>query len=413
MILGRGKVVIAPRLLLERKLPLERQQKIGSVSGLSLNLKHPAPDVWLKLAGICWGAMASQSDVNNWCSNLLGEAAQPVAASGFLGNISSLSVDDIDELDELWNPQAPPSSAAAVPPPTPPVQWPSVLGPADGEPAPRGPPDPLPRPAPLPAPGPGEDDWVIRDSVYRHWVPKIKEALAPLVALRGPFTRDVICAAMFDGMRSERQVLKLFSVPTKWAFGMERKEAAVSMGHALHPPKDDTEHHFLEAKSFVDGTCGECLYHEFQECDIASLDPFFIDVLFCTFSCWPYTKAKKDRMKPGSVQNHPDAFHLDVMYNILRTVKAKAVIFENVYGFCLSTSIEDSESPLKKMLKRVREEFPAWSISIFVTEGSTYLILIRHRLFLVFIHECAGGEEVVAMLRNVVEACFLRTKDEK
>lgn len=351
--------------------------------------------------------MASQS-VDDWCAAILGEDPQLVSTSSGLHNLESLTVDDIDDSPRKMGTA---SSSTDVAMPTA-LDAPSVLEPCPEQPdlpplvheedeCPRVVQEELRQPS-TPA-APAADDPILRDSVYRHWVPHIRDPLKALKELRGPFSRELVCASLFDGMRSERKVLQLFSIPTRWLFSMEKKDAAVALGHDQFPPEDGQEHHFLDAAPFLGGTTGECMYHEFGQCDISEIEAFVIDVLFCTFSCQPYTKAGKNRMKPGAVESHKDAFHVDVLYQILRAVRPKAVVFENVFGYALATSTVDPQSPLNKMLAFLAAEFGEWSVGIFVAEGNTYMILIRHRLFIVMVHDCAGGSETIAMLRKVVE----------
>ncbi len=338
-------------------------------------------------------------DVGDWCDQLLGVTGRNATESpdGTQIDLASFSIDDFDASPEQRKPSSSSSHEAAVKleiegsseTPVEPEAQPRELGPDLGPTSSETPVEP--------------EDPILQDTVYRNWVPRIRGPLGVLKQLRGPFQRDVVCASLFDGMKSERQVLRLFSVPTKWLFSMEKKDAANNFAHH-HFPLQDHEHHFLDARHFLDGLGkGECFNHAFTLCSLGEIAEFLIDILFVTCSCQPYSKAGKNRMKPGAVEAHAESYHLEVFYEIFRRVKAKAVVFENVFGFALATSINDPSSPMRKMLERLQQEFPDWSVGIFVVEGNVFLVLIRHRLFMVFVHTTAGGSEVIAMLRRVIE----------
>ena len=149
--------------------------------------------------------------------------------------------------------------------------------------------------------------------------------------------------------------------------------------------------------------------HDFHMCDLKSIPPFHVDILFVSESCRPYSRAGMNRMKDGAVEGHEDYFHTESILSVMDAVKPKCVIFEQVWGFALATSSADSTSPLQKLVEELKQRFSDWELGIFIVSGNVFMVLVRHRLFLVLVHQCAGGAETMAMMKRVVEAkCLMK-----
>ena len=109
------------------------------------------------------------------------------------------------------------------------------------------------------------------------------------------------------------------------------------------------------------------------------------------------------RKTQGTV-GHEDAQHIDAFFACAKLVEASAIIFEEVFGFCLAESERDKVAPLVKFLERVREELPEYHVCIFLAAGEDLWVLSRHRVFIVMVHNKAGGAAAVEALKRVVEA---------
>ena len=159
---------------------------------ISLTLRAFELEVFFSSVDPSWSAcersMASQS-VDDWCAAILGEDPQLVSTSSGLHNLESLTVDDIDDSPRKMGTA---SSSTDVAMPTA-LDAPSVLEPCPEQPdlpplvheedeCPRVVQEELRQPS-TPA-APAADDPILRDSVYRHWVPHIRDPLKALKELK-------------------------------------------------------------------------------------------------------------------------------------------------------------------------------------------------------------------------------------
>ena len=114
---------------------------------------------------------------------------------------------------------------------------------------------------------------------------------------------------MFEGLKSDAKVLKLFGVPHTFLAGCEKSGSALAFA-ADHftDESDKVEHQFIEGKDFLegDGTEGTCIAHDFSTCTLGYLMKLYIDVMFVSSPCRPYTRSRSKRMSEGT-QNHEDS----------------------------------------------------------------------------------------------------------
>ena len=124
------------------------------------------------------------------------------------------SIDDIDDGLEFFDipEEAPDSGPAELPSPQ---AAPAPLSP-DGMEMPETQP-------PHPSMSGASSVDVGADPVYSKWVPDIRDPLEPLEAFRGPWTRPVRIASLVGGLGSERQVLKVFEVPTETILSCDKR----------------------------------------------------------------------------------------------------------------------------------------------------------------------------------------------
>ena len=246
-----------------------------------------------------------------------------------------------------------------------------------------------------------DGDVVERDSVYRHWVPHIRKPLSPLMEMRVAFQRDVVCAALFDGMGSEKKVASLFQIPTRWVLECEKCPNANSF--KFGNSDSHAEHLFLDARDFLseDGFFTDFM-NDFKRVPLDFVAPGEIDILFCSFSCRPYSIARSGRMR--GTQGHEDSYQVDCFWAAFERLRPKALCMEQVFGFALAEPSEVAQSPLQKMIAKFTDDYAAYNVAVFYVAGNLYTVLVRHRVYLVAVHEDAGGADVVSMPKKVVTA---------
>ena len=237
------------------------------------------------------------------------------------------------------------------------------------------------------------------DAVYEQWCPLIDESLEPLRELRGEFQRNLNCASLYGGCSSEKQVYKLFSVPASWLFSCDKKPASVGFNELNHPRSDV---HFIDALEFLESDEGRDLYDGYA---LKSLKQWLntIDVLFVSTSCQPFSTARPKRRSEGTA-SHDDVKLIDSFFRVVKETSPAAIVFEQVFGFCLSESKTDPRSPLQEFLDRCDTECPEFERTVFVADGDTHLVVVRHRLFIIFVRRNAGGRDSLVALKAVVKA---------
>ncbi len=236
------------------------------------------------------------------------------------------------------------------------------------------------------------------DSVYQEWVPDIEEPMKPVKELRGEFLEPLVCATLFGGLSSERQVLKLHSVPSTWAFSCDIKPASVAWAE-LNYSRPGV--HYMDALDFLASDSGRDL---FSGQELKDLKDFFgtIDILFVSTSCKPYSSARTGRKTKGS-RMHDDTKLIKAFFKAAKLVRPGVIVFEQVYGFALSESVSDPQSPLLQFLADCDTELPDYARTIFVVDGDLFLVFVRHRIYIVFIHHNYGGTESLELLKMIVK----------
>ena len=238
-----------------------------------------------------------------------------------------------------------------------------------------------------------------RDKVYLQWVPQIAGVYRPLTSGRS-FRRKVRAACMYNGCWPERRVHELFGIPTHWLFTMDKKDSAIAF--CLDNYADQADHHFTNAMDFVEHCVdGECLWHN-GRCGM-STDAGFLDVLYVSTSCKPYSMARVGR-RSGGTTDHDDSSCVAAFLKVLVTLEPKCVLFEQVFGFALRESSQDPRSPLSKMLDEIRAKAPDYQIMVFFARGSTHMILDRHRVYICMVHNRHGGARSLFGVKKFVKA---------
>ncbi len=237
------------------------------------------------------------------------------------------------------------------------------------------------------------------DGIYSQWVGDIEEPLEPLKQMRGDFLEPINCATLFGGLSSERQVLKLHSVPNTWAFSSDKKHKAVAFGEANFPRPAV---HFMDALDFLDSDEGRDL---FSGGELRDLKQFLnkVDILFVSTSCKPYSSARTGRKSRGT-DDHDDVRLIKAFFKVAQSVVPGAIVFEQVYGFALSESKSEKKSPLQHFLADCDELLPDYRRAVFVIEGDLVLVFVRHRIYVIFIHNNYGGKASLDLLKAIVKA---------
>ena len=84
------------------------------------------------------------------------------------------------------------------------------------------------------------------------------------------------------------------------------------------------------------------------------------------------------------------------------------IIFEQVFGFACAEKTGTSVTPLQAFMKRVKEELADWEVVIFSSNGQLYLVLVRHRVYIVMVHKDAGGRYSIDMIKLMVQDSAFR-----
>ena len=236
------------------------------------------------------------------------------------------------------------------------------------------------------------------DPVYKAWLPHIERPIAPVKELRGKVLQPVVCATLFGGLSSERQVYKLHGLPTHWAFSCDKKHNCVAWSE-LNFTRADV--HYMDALDFLESDSGRDL---FSGGELKDLKQFcgLVDILFVSTSCKPYSSARTGR-KSGGSQAHEDTNLIKAFFRAAKLVKPGAMIFEQVFGFSLSESTSDPRSPLQQFLEQCDEELPDYERTVFVIDGDLFLVFIRHRIYIIFIRKDYGGAESLEIVKVIVQ----------
>ena len=245
-----------------------------------------------------------------------------------------------------------------------------------------------------------------QDAIYASYCSYIHEGTEPLRKLRGSFQRLPRCASLFGGLNSDRKILGLHGIPTTWLFTCDKKEASIAFSEKNF---SRAESHFVDALDFLeigpDGRQGRGrdLYAKGMARKQLRSWKHLVDVLYVSTSCAPYSVTRTGRRTIGT-QGHEDTNLLDTVFVALEEVEPKSVVFEQVYGFCLRESPSQPRSPLQSFLNRLEAKHSQYKAITFLADGKQMLVLLRHRVFVVMIHEDAGGNGSIDILKSVVKA---------
>ena len=200
-------------------------------------------------------------------------------------------------------------------------------------------------------------------------------------------------------------MLQLFNVPAHFVFQSENRPECLSFVASHFGGLAD--HVFIDADDFgkQEECRGRCMMHDFNECSLDNMGELEIDVLFASFSCNPYTTIRTSRR--SGTKEHKEAHHQELFLKVWERVRPKAVVMEQVFGYAMAESTQDKTTPLQHLIAKVGTMFPQWGVSVFYMHGNTFMIFVRHRIYMVALHESAGGSVSLEMLKRIVTAARL------
>ena len=239
--------------------------------------------------------------------------------------------------------------------------------------------------------------FISADPIYNKWVPYIYQPLNGLRQSRGRFVRPIRAASMFSGCSSDKKVYDLFQLPVDWMFTNDNKVGAQSF--MLSHFESQAKYHVIDAMDLFTESF-DCLFN-IEAVPVSKLTEEKLDVLFVSTSCKPFSKAQSKRHL--GTTTHSDYACQDAFWHMLSILMPLSVIYEQVFGFALAESVDDPESPLAKFLSRIATEYPCYEAVTFFAQGSLYLSLLRHRVYVILVHKAAGGRMVVNKLIDYVK----------
>lgn len=108
-------------------------------------------------------------------------------------------------------------------------------------------------------------------------------------------------------------------------------------------------------------------------------------------------------MKHGTL-GHRDSDLLSVTLSIAESMRPPCIVLENVWGFALAEGSSDAVSPLDCFRAEAASRFSDYTLNIFVTCGSTFMVLRRRRLFITMVRDdIMGGEQEQRFIATVKE----------
>ena len=263
-------------------------------------------------------------------------------------------------------------------------------------------------PAPLPIPDVVPDvDWprVVSDvdwrptpkkmplHRYKNWVKHINHEVGDVRCQRGKQLRDVRMASICTGTSPNTKINKLFEIPTREIFHVEKKVWAL---HFVEDnfPNDMPEHIYLDLKTLMEQgkcNCNRCG----RECYLNTAKKY-LDVLVGGISCKSYSWARTGR--GASWANHSDVWMVDAFLLMLVNLEPLKAILENVFGF-LKVDRATRKAPIHCLARRIKHlclDSKYW-IRVFLSRGQDFGIASRNRIWIMFVHK--HGEDPTCMQR--------------
>ena len=146
---------------------------------------------------------------------------------------------------------------------------------------------------------------------------------------------------------------------------------------------------------------GYCVTHG-QVCDLMTYTgDQEIDILEVTAPCKPYSAARTGRQQ--GVTTHPDCILLDCFVATLQTLQPRAAVFEQVMGFTKQESTTCKDSPLLMFLDHIKRTVPGYSTAVVECTGELFLTFVRHRIYIIFISDRAGGQTAAQDAKRLVQ----------
>ena len=198
------------------------------------------------------------------------------------------------------------------------------------------------------------------------------------------------------------KVYEQLRVPHTYEFTCDNKLSSFNFIKANFPK---VKHHFLDLREISNSEQGQCAFHD-RCVPIPGIAPAFnLDILVAGVSCKPYTRARTGRME--GTCSHSDADLSTHWVSLVRRLKPKACIFENVWGITQCESKSDRTTPLKRLRKEIQAQLPDYNDVIFAMCGSTWMVMSRRRVYMILVHNTAGPDAIPRIKKMVKDNPFL------
>ena len=340
--------------------------------------------------------MEVDSDIDLWCSEMLGDGverpaqvgvedgqAQQEAVDGVSGG---MGIDDFVEFIKNAKPQH--------------VIVENVPNFNEGQPVMVGQPSSSANAGPdAPFKAPSLDQHILDDPVYGAWVNHVRRPLEPVIEARGGFGRELVAASLFGGLNSDRKIMDIFKIPNKWVLSCDKAEHLMPflLNNFVKP-----DVHVMEAAEFLNDLKVTNVFTG-EIFDIRTIPQEFIDVLTVTAQCTPFSTARVKRKTEGT-KDHPDAQLVDIFFLVAGWLQPKAILFEQVFGFALKESTTDSVTPLERFIENCDTLMANYEVLVFFAEGKAFLVFARHRVYIVMIMQKFNTDGTSEVIKRLVMA---------
>ena len=225
---------------------------------------------------------------------------------------------------------------------------------------------------------------------------------------RGKQVRNMRMGSLFSGALPERHVCNnMINVPVELVFSMDSKETAYRF---CEENGGLPEHHFVDGRDWLKSgnLCGRCSQHNFAKCSL-TMPKMFLDILLAGVSCRPYSTARAKRV--SGTRSHQDSDLMDVFIQAMIQLEPRVGVLENVFGFCMPENQHDRTSPLERFLATCKELLPMYTTTVYVLQAKIFMVMNRVRLWVVLVHDSAGGVSASSRIRTLITVKLLRKFD--
>eukprot|EP00929_Paragymnodinium_shiwhaense_P090474 TRINITY_DN50669_c0_g2_i2.p1 TRINITY_DN50669_c0_g2~~TRINITY_DN50669_c0_g2_i2.p1 ORF type:complete len:456 (+),score=59.28 TRINITY_DN50669_c0_g2_i2:192-1559(+) len=218
------------------------------------------------------------------------------------------------------------------------------------------------------------------------WTTPLMQTVDGVAAL-GSAARPLIVDSLCTGCCSEAVILQALKIPFEIQVACDPKCESWDFVKANFPGR--CNHFFNNVRDVSEG-CGGCRVHG-QDCTLPQVRP---DIAFCGPPCQPYSRQRK-RGPDDDVREHKHYPVLqDEMLDYLSARRPHAVVIEEVVDITRAES--NGVSSLQRFVESVRAldlpEADRYTMAALKFNGSEWMDLTRHRLYILMVNETSGGQ---------------------